>query len=426
MARVATKLGRYFGGLKVRYKLMVLHNLFFVVLSAGVYVAVMPVIENWAAEEQAREAVRSETVDGQYYESVLRRIWINIFAVLALTYWLGVAILEGVVMRQYIYRPLRILLAADEASLRGDRARELIDESLILGDELGHLMSSRNATIHRLRQHEQELERALQRLEEAAKDLRRKNTLLATAKQNIAAQDRLASLGMLAASLAHEINTPLAVLQGSVEKLIEAAPDDAARARLERILRVSARLQKISDSMLDFTRVRTDNFESISIRPVIEEAWELVSIDERAKLVRFEDGTQRGDCVLGNADRLTQLFVNLLRNSLSVIPADGEISVACERSAENLLIRVDDNGPGIPDDLLPNIFEAFVTTRLDSRGTGLGLAVAEGIAEQHGGAIRAVNRPEGGARLEVRLSAAVSPPAAGERDRGDPAAGRQS
>jgi signal transduction histidine kinase len=67
---------------------------------------------------------------------------------------------------------------------------------------------------------------------------------------------------------------------------------------------------------------------------------------------------------------------------------------------------VEDDGPGIPAELLPNIFEAFVTTRLDARGTGLGLAVAEGIVSQHGGTIEASNRPGGGARLEVRLPAA--------------------
>jgi signal transduction histidine kinase len=67
---------------------------------------------------------------------------------------------------------------------------------------------------------------------------------------------------------------------------------------------------------------------------------------------------------------------------------------------------VDDDGPGIPEDVLPNIFEAFVTSRLDSRGTGLGLTVAEGIVHQHGGALTACNRPEGGARLEVKMPAA--------------------
>ena len=68
-----------------------------------------------------------------------------------------------------------------------------------------------------------------------------------------------------------------------------------------------------------------------------------------------------------------------------------------------VIVRVDDNGPGIPEEVLPEIFEAFITTRLDSRGTGLGLAVAEGIVHQHGGIIEASNLPQGGARLELTL-----------------------
>jgi signal transduction histidine kinase len=67
------------------------------------------------------------------------------------------------------------------------------------------------------------------------------------------------------------------------------------------------------------------------------------------------------------------------------------------------LITVEDNGPGIPEDVLPEIFEAFITTRLDSRGTGLGLTVSEGIIQQHGGTIGASNNPEGGARIEIRM-----------------------
>ncbi len=412
MLRVARKLGRWFGGLKVRYKLMVLHNLFFLVLSACVYAGVMPVIENWAHEARSREErlASGEEVPAaaEFYGPLLQRIRFNVLLALAVTYCLGVLALEGLVMRFYIYRPLRILLGADEASRRGDTAGELIDESVILGDELGRLMSSRNATVHQLRQHERELEQALRRIEETAADLRQKNRLLETAKRNIADQDRLASLGLLAASLAHEINTPLAVLLGTVEKLAEAERDPATQERLQRILRVARRLQRITESMLDFARVRTDRFEPVGLSAIVDEAWELVSFDEKARQITFENLTSECDRVLGNADRLTQLFVNLLRNALLAISPGGSIRVSCEKLDGHLCVRVDDTGPGIPSDALPGIFEAFVTTRLDSRGTGLGLAVAEGIAHQHGGGIRASNLPEGGARLEVRLPASAS------------------
>jgi signal transduction histidine kinase len=104
------------------------------------------------------------------------------------------------------------------------------------------------------------------------------------------------------------------------------------------------------------------------------------------------------------------VFVNLLRNALIAVPAGGDIRAESKRIQRNgqswICCTVLDNGPGIPAHLLPSLFEAFVTTRLDARGTGLGLTVAEGIVSQHGGTISAYNRPEGGASLEVLLPAA--------------------
>jgi len=408
MLNVATKLMRGFGGLKVRYKLMVLHNLFYLVLSGGVYFSLMPAIGRWASEAKARETAAVPAVPaGEFYDSIIVDAQLTIFAVLFVTYWIAVLLLEGFVMRSYIYQPLKRLLAADEASRRGDIANELVDESGIQEDELGRLIRSRNATVRQIRLHEQELE-------QVAADLRQKNRLLETAKRNIADQDRLASLGLLTASVAHEINTPLAVLQGSIEKLLETVGEPAARERLDRMLRVSLRLQRISESMLDFSRVRKEEHEPLSVRRLVDEAWALVAIDDKAAKVAFTNAAGEWVRVLGNSDRLLQLFVNLLRNSLHAVSEGGVIAVktgSCPGDGRKMAaVTVEDNGPGIPGDVLPDIFEAFVTSRLDARGSGLGLTIAEGVAHQHGGAIVASNRPEGGACLEVRLPVAGEPP----------------
>lgn len=412
MRKVATKLARAFSGLKVRYKLMILHNLFFLVLAVTAWFSLIPLLEQEAARSLerelnlAREAGRPAGEIRDYYQAFTRKAEITLFLVLGGIYALGVLLLELFVMPVYIYRPLRQLLEADEASRRGDTERELISEELIQGDELGQLMASRNATLRKLRQHEQDLQNALAQLEQVANDLRRKNYLLETAKRNIADQDRLASLGLLSASVAHELNTPLAVLRGSIEKLLETVEDAAAQERLERMLRVTQRLQKLSEGLLDFARVRKQEMEPVALAPLLEEAWSLVAIDEKAASVRFTNETSENDWVRGNSDRLMQLFVNLLRNALYAVPNGGRIRVSSRREADFVTVSVEDNGPGIPPGVLPEIFEAFVTTRLDARGTGLGLTVAEGIAHQHGGSIVAANRPEGGACLEVRLPAA--------------------
>lgn len=360
--RSPKRVTRLFGDLKVRLKLMVLHNLFFLVLALSVYFALYAYLPD-----------RAKT---------------NLFIVLGAIYILAVLVLETTIMPLYVYRSLQLMLDADQATQRGDHERELIDEAFIPADEIGQIMRSRNATVIELRKREEDLAEALRKLE---------------------AQDRLVSLGLLSASVAHELNTPLTVLQGSVEKLTETTKDAPTLERLARMLRVTQRIRRISESLVDFSRVRKQHMEPVPLRHLIDEAWALVAIDNKAAASRFTNGVVTGDVAYGNSDRLVQVFVNLLRNALYAIPASGQIAVHTRRFQRNaqpwISIAVEDNGPGIPPDVLPDIFEAFVSTRLDAKGTGLGLTVAEGIVHQHGGTIAASNRTEGGACLEVALPA---------------------
>ncbi len=397
-----SRIARIFGDLKVRPKLMVLHNLFFLVLACAAYFSLIPLFEKQVADAQSREIQileRASKLGGaplnlglphRTYEQELRRARITLFLVLGSIYVLAVLLLESVIMPEYVYQPLQKMLDADSATQAGDRERELIPEDVILGDEIGYLMRSRNKTVAALRRQEDELANALRKLEE---------------------QDRLVSLGLLSASVAHELNTPLAVLAGSIEKLIETSPDAQTLNRLARMQRVTQRLRRISESLVDFARVRKQSMEALAVRPLIDEAWSLVAIDEKASAVELANEVRAEDQVVGNSDRLAQVFVNLLRNALNAVEAErGKIVVRSRRlersGVPGIMVSVEDNGPGIPADLLPDIFVAFVTSRLDARGTGLGLTVAEGIVTQHGGSISASNRTEGGASLEVWLPAA--------------------
>ena len=382
---------RLFGNLKVRPKLMVLHNLFFLVLTCAAYFSLIPLFEKQVADAQARElsilqqnhASGQDLTEQESYAEALARARLTLFLVLGSIYVLAVVVLESAIMPLYVYRPLRRMLEADAATQQGDRDREMIPPEDILGDEIGQIMRSRNETVAALRRQEDELASALRRLEE---------------------QDRLVSLGLLSASVAHELNTPLAVLNGSIEKLIETTDDQPALDRLARMQRVAKRLQRISESLVDFSRVRNQQMGPVAVRPLVEEAWGLVAIDDKAAAVEFSNRVLPEASVVGNPDRLMQVFVNLLRNALNAVEAGaGKIDVRSRRGPQGLTISVEDNGRGIPADVLPDIFDAFVTTRLDARGTGLGLTVAEGIVTQHGGSISAANRAEGGARLEVTL-----------------------
>ncbi len=377
---------------------MVLHNLFFLVLTAATYFSLIPLYEQLVNDTRAHQIALSVPPTGvtaqatqRSLQSALTQARVRLFLVLGIIYLLAVIALESVIMPWYVYRPLRRMLAADSATQAGDREAELIPEPEIMGDEIGQIMRSRNDTVEALRKREDELAAALRRIEE---------------------QDRLVSLGLLSASVAHELNTPLAVLAGSIEKLIETNPDSHTQERLARMQRVTHRLRRISESLVDFARVRKPQMEPTTLRPLIDEAWTLVAIDEKSSHVEFLNHANAEHRVIGSPDRLLQVFLNLLRNALNAIGSEvvGRIEVRTRREQRDgrpsIVLTVEDNGQGIPAYVLPDIFDAFVTTRLDAHGTGLGLTVAEGIITQHGGTIAASNRPQGGACLEVSLPAA--------------------
>ncbi|MBM3726880.1 MAG: hypothetical protein FJW40_15845 [Acidobacteria bacterium] len=447
-------IGRFFGDLKIRPKLIVLHNAFFLILVCAVYFSIVPLFESRVSSAKAREITLAAqvfeiarppfptaglssyfffegtadelgipedarswlsahpgrafadparfssifkrapgtglywklTIPNDSYEAMVDRLKITIFIVLGAIYCLAVLLLETVIMPLYVYRPINLMLSADSATRQGDTSQEIIPDALILDDEIGQIMRSRNSAIAELRARAQQLE---------------------AARQNLLKQDRLASLGLLSASVAHELNTPLAVLRGSVEKLVETAPGPQARERLARVLRVTDRLRSISESLLDFARVRPAVTGPVEVRDAVQQAWDLVRIDEKAAGIRFSNEVATGTRVSASADRLVQVFVNLLRNALFAVSVDGEIRVEARlRPPNRVAIAVLDNGPGIPSEVLPEVFDAFVTTRLDAKGTGLGLTVSQGIVEQMGGTVSAANRPDGGACLEVVLDAA--------------------
>jgi signal transduction histidine kinase len=455
--RLRRRAFQLFGNLPIRPKLLLLHNVFFLVLTIGVYFSVIPLFERRVASAKQREFTllaqlftddgglpalqlmglynyrqgdagslampraaieyldsnptrvwldpavsdtiykrspiaglyRAITIPDVYYDGIVTRAKYTLFLVLAILYLAALLILELLIMPLYVYRPIQLFLDADNAARTNDRERELIEEDLILEDEIGQIMRSRNETMRRLRQQNEEL---------------------AAARAKLLEQDRLASLGLLSASVAHELNTPLAVLQGYIEKFAEENNSPQNAERLSRMLKMTQRLRGISESLVGFSRVRREQHEPILLQPLFEEAWAIASIDEKASRVQFLNEAQPSHAVLGNADRLLQVFLNLIRNALQAVPETGGLIRITTRPVQQngkdlIQISVEDNGPGIPPEVLPDIFDAFVSTRLDSKGTGLGLTVSEGIVHQHGGTISAANCSSGGARLEVRLLA---------------------
>ncbi|MBL8990862.1 MAG: HAMP domain-containing histidine kinase [Phycisphaerae bacterium] len=339
---------------------------------------------------------------------VKRLLWMMTFALLGIYGLIAVA-LEVFILPEHVYQPIQRLLEADRAVRENDRGRELIPATAMPADEIGEIMRSRNQTVEALRAHEQALAGALRQLEEAATDLKRKNHLLEAARRNLADADRLASLGIMSAGLAHELNTPLAVIKGLVERLASSPEQRLDPAESALLLRVVQRLERLSDSLLDFARVRPPESRIVAVRPLVDEAWTLVRLDREARGLEFVNSVAADVLVRCDADRIVQVLVNLLRNAVDACGgATGRIEAAArivrKDDARWLSLTVSDTGPGLDPAIVERLFEPFASTRLDARGTGLGLAVSEGIVREHGGLLLARNRAEGsGAVFEVLL-----------------------
>ncbi len=391
--------------------------------------------------------------DGQFaissvHNAAARRAVFLVYALMIATllaaYALVAAALELFVLPQHVYGPIRRMLRADQAVREGRNDDVLIDPSDMPADELGELMKSRNDSFSALRRKEEDLEAALAQLEDVANDLKRKNHLLEAARKNLRDADRLASLGMMSAGIAHEINTPLAVLMGLIETLNREPVGSIDPTQAVLMKRVAGRLERVAEGLLDFARVRQPRMTRVSVHWLVDEAMTLVRLDRSASQVTIENHVPEDLDIDCDADRMIQVLVNLLRNAAdATAPARGEEGRVCidamldQRDDSGVdgpwvSIRLLDNGSGIDPELLPRLFDPFVSTRLDANGTGLGLAVAHGIVKEHGGLLLARNhssRPiarapgadadqledwESGAEFEILLPAEVESQNRGE------------
>lgn len=355
-------------------------------------------------------------------------LYIYTLIALLVVYGLVVVALEIFVLPQAVYDPIRRVLTADRA-VQQNKANdeELVPEIYIPQDELGEIMRSRNDSVRALRRNQAALNQALAQLETTAGDLKKKNHLLETAQRNLADADRLASLGMMSAGIAHELNTPLAVIKGSVEQIAQdpSRPVEPARAAL--MLRVVQRLERLSESLLDFARVRPPQSREIDIATLVDEAATLVRLDRSIRMPSFENQVPPSLRAVCDPDRMTQVLVNLIRNAADAMTGGTRVSsrepmiaVSADETRKDgrgwVSLRIRDNGPGISPAILSRLFEPFASTRLDSRGTGLGLAVAEGIVREHGGVLLARNligtdQAPLGAEFEILLPQAPTGPA---------------
>ena len=240
-------------------------------------------------------------------------------------------------------------------------------------------------------------------------DLRRRIEEVHSAHTQLSQSAKLAAIGELAASVAHEVNNPLMVIFGHAERLRrEVADKPAALARLDAINEQTQRATKIMRRLLDFARRREPALSSIDIREVLQRSLDLVAGRlAHGKVVADIEHVGAAYQVLGDRDQLTQVFVNLFNNALDAMPEGGTLGVRTElRAADGipcLTVSVSDTGVGIASDELSHVFQPFFTTKPDGKGTGLGLSVSLGIVRKHEGTLEVVSERGKGSTFMVSL-----------------------
>jgi PAS domain S-box-containing protein len=219
--------------------------------------------------------------------------------------------------------------------------------------------------------------------------------------------ERLASLGLLAAGVAHEINTPLTGISSYTQLLLEGERAATERDMLEKIENQTRRASGITRSLLSLARPEGAVFEALDLNEAVREVLQLFEPQVRGGGVRLRSRLD-GDLppVRGSRSKLQQVLLNLLLNARDAVGRAGEIAVATRAGPDAVVLEVTDDGVGIPEDDLPRIFDPFFTTKGRGKGTGLGLSISFGIVQEHRGRIRADSVPDGVTRFRVELPTA--------------------
>lgn len=211
--------------------------------------------------------------------------------------------------------------------------------------------------------------------------------------------------------VSHELRTPLTAIRGAAETLLDGdVSHDDQRQFLASIIREADRLTRLANDLLTLQRIEGATGElplgRVDLKEVAERAVEALQPLTESRGVRVSV-TGDAPVVLGDADRLQQVVANLLDNATRVTPAGGTVWIRILASEDGVALQVLDEGPGIPTEALPHIFERFYRAQVSrdrsTGGAGLGLAIVAAIVKVHGGTIEAANRPEGGSVFTVRL-----------------------
>lgn len=216
--------------------------------------------------------------------------------------------------------------------------------------------------------------------------------------------EKLASLGQLAAGIAHEINNPLTNISLNTEILLKKVDDAQIKEKLEEIGDQVGTAASIIRGLLDFSRQIEPEVKAIDINKVLAKTLNMLSFQLKDIDV-IKDFGPHTPKIKADAGQLQQVFVNMLVNSIQAMPRGGALQISTRLEDSHVIVGISDTGHGIPEEHLGKVFDPFFTTRDGIRGTGLGLSICYGIIEEHGGDIEVKSMPGKGTTFTIKLPA---------------------
>jgi hypothetical protein len=383
-----------------------------ILLTVSGYVAVA--IENSLLYQEQQERAAELKLLKEFNESIIESINVGLLAV----------DLEGRVTR--LNSALEEILDLRRTQAVGKRVEDLFSEDFtdtlrqVLGNDRWRLKEIRNiykihtATFsgHRLvlniaiapLQDSQEQTGALVVLEDVTSRVR--------LEEQLQQREKLSSIGLLAAGVAHEVNTPLTGVSSYTQMLLSMlAENDPKHALLLKVRRQAERATNIVNNLLNFSRTGdATEFTELDISRVLDDTLQLLEPQLRGNQIEILRGYDHDSPqVFGNSGKLQQVFTNLLLNARDAIPAGGSIRISTLPAEDHsLTIEVSDSGIGIAPENVAKIYDPFYTTKGVGRGTGLGLAVSYGIVQEHSGHISVESTPGHGTIFRITLPTAHS------------------
>ena len=216
--------------------------------------------------------------------------------------------------------------------------------------------------------------------------------------------ERVAELGTLASGMAHEIGTPMNVILGRAEYLMDRVTEEPIKRGLRTIITQVERITKVMNQLLSFARRKAPQRIPLDLRTVIEDGMEMFQERLARNQIRIKmEMAEPCPMVLADADQMSQVLLNLVMNALHAMPEGGTLRVGLELERPMVKLTIVDTGHGIPSEAIGNIYDPFFTTKEFGKGTGLGLTVVKGIIEEHQGSIVVESEEGKGTRFTVLL-----------------------